>query len=56
MLRRPFAGRVSQLAQGLLEYTVLLAMVAVVVVIVLRLMGGQIEGAFRGVIDTLQGP
>lgn len=47
---------VSQLAQGLLEYAVLLALVVVVAVIVLRLMGQQIEGAFRGVITTLQGP
>ena len=54
MSRRGTAS--CQGGQGLIEYSVILALVAIVVVLVLALMGRQIENAFQNVANTLQGP
>jgi Flp pilus assembly pilin Flp len=42
--------------QGLVEYSLILALSVIVVIVVLSLMGRQIENAFRAVVNTLQGP
>jgi pilus assembly protein Flp/PilA len=42
--------------QGLIEYSLILALVVIVVVLVLALMGRQIENSFQSVVNTLQGP
>jgi Flp pilus assembly pilin Flp len=38
------------------EYALILVLVAIAVVVVLALMGRQIQGSFRDVVNTLQGP
>ena len=42
--------------QGLIEYSLILALVVIVVILVVALMGRQILNAFQGVVNTLQGP
>lgn len=44
----------SQKGQGLVEYALILVLVAIVVIGVLSLMGGQINNAFQDVVNTLQ--
>jgi pilus assembly protein Flp/PilA len=48
--------RPRQAGQGLVEYALILVLVAIVIVVVLTLMGRQIQNAFQGVVNTLQGP
>lgn len=43
-----------QKGQGLVEYALILVLVAIVVIGVLSLMGGQINNAFQDVVNTLQ--
>jgi len=50
-LRWPPTG---QEGQGLVEYALILVLVAIVVIGVLSLMGGQINNAFQDVVNTLQ--
>lgn len=45
-----------QRGQGLIDYALILVLVAIVLVVVLSLMGRQILGAFQSVVNTLQGP
>jgi pilus assembly protein Flp/PilA len=45
-----------QRGQGLVEYSLILALVVIVVVVVLALMGQQIRNSFQDVVNTLQGP
>jgi pilus assembly protein Flp/PilA len=45
-----------QRGQGLIEYSLILALVVIVVILVVALMGRQILNAFQGVVNTLQGP
>lgn len=52
--RRPHGPHASQHGQGLVEYALILVLVAIVVIGVLSLMGGQINNAFQDVINTLQ--
>jgi Flp pilus assembly pilin Flp len=47
---------VRQGGQGLVEYSLILALTVIVVIVVLSLMGRQIENAFQAVINTIQGP
>jgi Flp pilus assembly pilin Flp len=42
--------------QGLLEYSLILALTVIVVIVVFILMGRQIQHAFQAVVTTLQGP
>jgi Flp pilus assembly pilin Flp len=42
--------------QSLVEYTLILALAAIVVIAVLSLMGRQILAAFQNVANTMQGP
>ncbi|HKA49454.1 MAG TPA: Flp family type IVb pilin [Candidatus Dormibacteraeota bacterium] len=51
---RPHGPRANQQGQGLVEYALILVLVAIVVIGVLSLMGGQINNAFQDVINTLQ--
>jgi pilus assembly protein Flp/PilA len=51
-VRRP-PGR--QAGQGLVEYALILVLVAIVVLGVLGLMGNQIKLAFEDILTTLQG-
>jgi len=51
MARRP---PTRQEGQGLVEYALILVLVAIVVIGVLSLMGGQINNAFQDVVNTLQ--
>lgn len=48
--------RPRQTGQGLVEYALILVLVAIVVVAVLTLMGRQIQNAFQNVANMLQGP
>lgn len=41
--------------QGLVEYALILVLVAIVVIGVLSLMGAQINNAFQDVVNTLKG-
>lgn len=52
--RRPHRPRTRQGGQGLVEYALILVLVAIVVIGVLSLMGGQINNAFQDVVNTLQ--
>ena len=47
---------VRQRGQDLVEYALILALTAVVVIVVLSLMGRQIQHSFQAVVNTLQGP
>jgi Flp pilus assembly pilin Flp len=42
--------------QGLIEYSVLLVLVAIALIVTLSLMGRQIQAAFQNVVNVLQGP
>ena len=55
-LARPAGPLVRQRGQGLVEYALILVLVAIVLVVVLTLMGRQIQAAFQNVVATLQGP
>jgi pilus assembly protein Flp/PilA len=55
-LARPAGPPVRQRGQGLVEYALILVLVAIVLVVVLSLMGRQIQAAFQNVVATLQGP
>jgi Flp pilus assembly pilin Flp len=48
--------RASQRGQGLVEYTLILALVVIVTVAVLGLLGRQMLDAFRNVANTMQAP
>jgi pilus assembly protein Flp/PilA len=50
------AGAGVRRGQGLIEYALIMALVAIVLVVVLTLMGRQIQAAFQNVVATLQGP
>ena len=39
--------------QGLVEYALILVLIAVVVIAVLTLLGGQIQGVFQSIADQL---
>lgn len=45
-----------QRGQGLIEYALILVLVAIVVIVVLATMGRGIQNAFLDVVNTLQGP
>ncbi|OAN47407.1 pilus assembly protein [Chloroflexus islandicus] len=51
MLRSFFA---KEEGQGLVEYALILVLIAVVVIGALTLLGGSIDGIFRDINDTLQ--
>lgn len=53
---RSFASVARAIGHGLGEYAVILVLLAIVLVLVFRLMGDQIEYAFRQVWIALQGP
>lgn len=42
--------------RGLVDYSLILALGVIVVVLVVTLMGRQIQSSFQGVVHTLQGP
>jgi pilus assembly protein Flp/PilA len=44
-----------QRGQGMVEYALILVLVAIVVIAVLTLMGQQIKNVFQDVVQTLQG-
>ena len=46
----------SPRGQGLVEYALILALVAIVLIVVLTLMGRQIQNVFQNVANTLTGP
>jgi Flp pilus assembly pilin Flp len=46
--------RRHQGGQGLVEYSLILALVLIAVIVVLALMGHQILNAFRNVVNTFQ--
>jgi pilus assembly protein Flp/PilA len=48
--------RSRQRGQGLIDYALILVLVAIVLVVVLTLMGHQIVNAFRDVSNTFQSP
>jgi pilus assembly protein Flp/PilA len=52
MLRRFFS---REKGQGLVEYALILFLIAVVVIAVLTLLGNQVEEVFQSVTDTLSG-
>lgn len=54
MYRRLRWPPTRQEGQGLVEYALILVLVAIVVIGVLSLMGGQINNAFQDVVNTLQ--
>jgi pilus assembly protein Flp/PilA len=39
--------------QGLVEYALILVLIAVVVIAVLTLLGGQVQGVFQAIADQL---
>jgi pilus assembly protein Flp/PilA len=39
--------------QGLVEYALILVLIAVVVIAVLTLLGGQVQGVFQSIADQL---
>jgi pilus assembly protein Flp/PilA len=51
----PGAFHVDKRGQGLVEYALILVLVAIVVIGVLGLMGNQINAVFQDVVNTLQG-
>jgi pilus assembly protein Flp/PilA len=53
---RPKGPRARQRGQGLVEYVVIMVLVAIVLIVVLTLMGRQIENAFQNIANTLTGP
>jgi Flp pilus assembly pilin Flp len=55
-MRSRLLGWRARRGQGLLEYSVILALVAIVVALVVALMGRQIQAALLNVVNTLQGP
>ena len=40
-------------AQGLIEYALIVLLVAIVVIVVLSLIGGQVNGVFESILDGL---
>jgi Flp pilus assembly pilin Flp len=48
--------QVARVGQGLVEYALILALVAATVVVAIALMGRQIANAFLDVANTFQGP
>jgi pilus assembly protein Flp/PilA len=52
----PTCPRARQRGQGLVEYAVIMVLVAIVLVVVLTLMGRQIQDVFQNVANTLTGP
>jgi Flp pilus assembly pilin Flp len=53
---RPSRPLARDRGQSLVEYTLILALAAIVVIAVLSLMGRQILAAFQNVSNTMQGP
>ena len=55
--RRLFAGaiRAQQRGQGLVEYALILVLVAIVVIGVLTTMGTRIQAAFQDIVGSLGG-
>lgn len=53
---RPTGRDAGQRGQGLVEYALILALVAIVLIVVLTLMGRQIQNVFQNVANTLTGP
>jgi pilus assembly protein Flp/PilA len=41
--------------QGLIEYALIVLLIAIVVIVVLTAVGGQINGVFQNIFNTLQG-
>ena len=54
-LLRTVRSRPRQAGQGLVEYALILVLVAIVVIGVLTLLGTQINTAFQDIVTTLQG-
>jgi len=50
------SNRHFERGQGLVEYTLILALVAIVVIAVLGLLGRQILDAFQNVANTMRAP
>ena len=46
----------SPRGQGLVEYALILVLLAIIVILVFSLMGRQIQSAFQDIADILQGP
>ena len=53
MDRYQYAKRYSEVGQGLVEYALILALVALVVIVVLSLLGPSIGNVFSNVVDKL---
>lgn len=53
---RQIPVRARQRGQGLVEYALILVLVAIVLIVVLTLMGRQIQNVFQNVANTLTGP
>ena len=51
-LFRFMLGREEE-AQGLIEYALIVLLVAIVVIVVLSLIGGQVNGVFESILDGL---
>jgi len=56
--RAPASGSspLRRWGQGLFEYSLILALTVIVVIVVFSLMGRQIQSTFQAVVTTLQGP
>lgn len=50
MLKRLFR---DEEGQGMVEYGLIIALVAIVVIVVLTAMGGKLQSTFQGVVDKL---
>jgi len=48
-------GRRGDLGQGMVEYALILAFIAIVVVVALGLLGGQVAAFFQQVVTIFQG-
>jgi len=47
-------GSRQEKGQGLIEYALILLLVAIVVIVILATLGDQINAVFQSIIDTLQ--
>ena len=52
---KAFIARQDEKAQGLIEYALIILLIAIAVIAVLGLLGGQINNVFQNITDTLSG-
>lgn len=50
-----FVGVSEEEGQGLIEYALIVLLIAIGVIVVLGLLGGQIQTVFQNITDTLAG-